>query len=81
MILRVSRILATFADVGLKAFDRLEHYFDQQILNDGRTIFILRGHGTGALRTGVRDWLNGCHYVHDCRPNDDEGGDTFTRWS
>ena len=63
-----------------EAFDRLEHYFDQQILNGRRTIFILHGHGTGALRTGVRDWLNGCHYVHDWRPaNDDEGGDAFTR--
>ena len=63
-----------------EAFGKLETYFDQQVLNGRRTVFILHGHGTGALRTGVRDWLNGCHYVHNWRPaNEDEGGDAFTR--
>ena len=61
------------------AFITLESYFDKQILSGRHTVFILHGHGTGALRTGVRDWLSSCSYVQKWRPaSQQEGGDAYT---
>ncbi len=43
------------------------------------TGWILHGHGTGAIKTAVRDWLPSCPTVARWRPADaDEGGDAFT---
>ena len=62
-----------------EAFATLEQYFDQQILRGRKRIFVLHGHGTGALRSGVRGWLSSSNYVASWRPaNADEGGDAFT---
>ena len=62
-----------------EAFVVLEQYFDQQILRGRKRVFVLHGHGTGALRTGVRGWLSSSSYVSTWRPaNADEGGDAFT---
>ena len=62
-----------------EAFVTLEQYFDQQIIRGRKRIFILHGHGTGALRSGIRGWLSSSGYVADWRPaNADEGGDAFT---
>ena len=62
-----------------EAFVTLEQYFDQQVLKGRKRIFILHGHGTGALRSGVRGWLGSSSYVATWRPaNADEGGDAFT---
>ena len=41
--------------------------------------YIIHGHGTGALKREVRDWLGGCRYVLDWRRGDrHEGGDGVT---
>ena len=62
-----------------EAFVQLETYFDSQILNGRKRIFILHGHGTGALRAGIRGWLGSSHYVLKWRPaTADEGGNAFT---
>ena len=43
------------------------------------TGWILHGHGTGALKQAVRDWLPSSMIVRRWRPADtDEGGDAFT---
>ncbi len=61
------------------AFGELEQYFDSMILGGRKRIFILHGHGTGALRSGIRGWLSSSSYVSSWRPaNVDEGGDAFT---
>lgn len=62
-----------------EAFVQLETYFDSQILNGRKRVFILHGHGTGALRAGIRGWLGSSHYVYQWRPaTADEGGNAFT---
>ena len=59
-----------------EAFVTLEQYFDQQIMRGRKRIFVLHGHGTGALRSGIRGWLSSSSYVADWRPaNADEGGE------
>jgi len=41
--------------------------------------FVLHGHGTGALKAGVREHLRSSAYVEHSRPAEpDEGGDAFT---
>jgi DNA mismatch repair protein MutS2 len=41
--------------------------------------FVLHGHGTGALKAGVREHLRASTYVEHSRPAEpDEGGDAFT---
>lgn len=43
------------------------------------TGWILHGHGTGALKQAVRDWLPTSMIVRRWRPADaDEGGDAYT---
>ncbi len=43
------------------------------------TGWILHGHGTGALKVAVRDWLPSCPTIARWRPADaDEGGDAYT---
>ena len=41
--------------------------------------FIIHGHGTGALKRHIRDWLPSCDYIHAQRPGAPrEGGDGVT---
>jgi len=41
--------------------------------------FVLHGHGTGALKSGVREHLRASAYVEHSRPAEAaEGGDAFT---
>ena len=62
-----------------EAFLKLEEYFDQQILKQRRTVFILHGHGTGVLKKAIRNWLSSCSYVQSWRKaKHGEGGDAFT---
>lgn len=60
------------------AFPAIEQFFDAN-LNRTHVVFLLHGHGTGALKVAVRQWLPGCRYVKDFRPaNAEEGGDALT---
>ena len=60
------------------ALPAIEQFFDAHT-NRTPVLFILHGHGTGALKQAVRQWLPASRYVRDFRPaNAEEGGDALT---
>ena len=63
-----------------EALEFAEQFLDRLVLADEPVCWILHGHGTGALKTAVRQWLPRSGYAQAWRPaNEDEGGDAFTR--
>ena len=59
-----------------EALDELEIYLDKASLANLSPIYIIHGHGTGALKAAVRDFLSTSPYVAKYRPGEDsEGGD------
>jgi DNA mismatch repair protein MutS2 len=61
------------ADEALRA---VEAFLDQAALDGADTIFVIHGHGTGALRKAVREFLAVSPYVGRFRPGGPgEGGD------
>lgn len=60
--------------------DHILKFFDDAIISNDVIVYLLHGHGTGALKKGVRNFLQQCSRVHSWRPgNNSEGGDAFTR--
>jgi DNA mismatch repair protein MutS2 len=61
------------------AAPRVEAFADQ-LLREGEAVgFVLHGHGTGALKTTVRQLLRTARYVERAAEADaDQGGDAFT---
>lgn len=58
------------------ALDSLEFYLDKASLANLACVTIIHGHGTGALKSAVRDFLSTSPYVAKYRPGEDsEGGD------
>lgn len=58
------------------ALDDLENYLDKASLANLSPVTIIHGHGTGALKSAVRDFLASSPYVAKFRPGEDsEGGD------
>ena len=58
------------------ALDDLEEYLDKASLANLSPVYVIHGHGTGALKTAVRDFLIVSPYVAKFRPGEDtEGGD------
>ena len=58
------------------ALDELELYLHQASLANLSPVTIIHGHGTGALKAAVRDFLSSSPYVAKFRPGEDsEGGD------
>ena len=58
------------------ALDSLENYLDKASLANLACVNIIHGHGTGALKSAVRDFLSTSPYVAKYRPGEDsEGGD------
>ncbi len=58
------------------ALDSLEFYLDKASLANLASVMIIHGHGTGALKSAVRDFLSTSPYVAKFRPGEDaEGGD------
>ena len=58
------------------ALDNLEAYLDKASLANLSPVYIIHGHGTGALKSAVRDFISTSPYVAKYRPGEDtEGGD------
>ena len=83
---RVSRLLEIYGQlqdrchkVGERvedALDNLEAYLDKASLANLSPVYIIHGHGTGALKSAVRDFISTSPYVAKYRPGEDtEGGD------
>lgn len=77
--LRKTNISSTLDLRGYKvedALDSLEFYLDKASLANLANVTIIHGHGTGALKSAVRDFLSTSPYVAKFRPGEDtEGGD------
>ncbi len=77
--LRKTNISSTLDLRGYKvedALDSLEFYLDKASLANLACVTIIHGHGTGALKSAVRDFLSTSPYVAKFRPGEDsEGGD------
>ena len=59
-----------------EALDRLESYLDKASLANLSPVYIIHGHGTGALKSAVRDFISTSPYVAKYRVGEDaEGGD------
>lgn len=77
------RTEATTLDLRGQRYDdalaKVDGFIDRLIsVNEGAG-FVLHGHGTGALKAGVREHLRASTYVEHSRPAEpDEGGDAFT---
>ncbi|MBR1942942.1 endonuclease MutS2 [bacterium] len=62
-----------------EALDSLESYLDKASLANLTPVYIVHGHGTGALRTYIRDYVSTSPYVAKFRPGEQaEGGDGVT---
>lgn len=56
-----------------------EQFFDKAMRGGWDTVFLLHGHGTGALKDGLRGWLRSSGYVSDwVAASEEQGGDAFT---
>lgn len=59
-----------------EALDSLEFFLDKACLLNLSTVYIIHGHGTGAIKNAVQDFLSNSPYVLKLRyGNDSEGGD------
>ena len=59
-----------------EALDEVENYLDKASLANLSPVYIIHGHGTGALKQAVRDFLSTSPYVAKFRPGENaEGGD------
>jgi DNA mismatch repair protein MutS2 len=62
-----------------EAVGRLEEFLDRAALDGRSPVFIIHGHGTGALRKAVREHLNRSRYVRRFQPGGKgQGGDGVT---
>ena len=60
--------------------ERETDFFLDRMTRSGGPCYILHGHGTGALKTGLRRFLKSDSRVKSAKPAaHDDGGDAFTR--
>lgn len=58
---------------------RLERFLDESVVTGTSPLMIIHGHGTGAMKTAVRDYLAAGQYASSFRPGElHEGGDGVT---
>lgn len=63
----------------LEAVDELEKFLDHSTVAHVSPVMIIHGHGTGAVKAAVRDYLRTSSYVDSSRPGEPyEGGDGVT---
>ena len=59
-----------------EALDELEYYFDKASLANLSPVYIIHGHGTGALKSAIREFISTSPYVAKYRVGEEaEGGD------
>lgn len=57
----------------------LETFLDESMLASRDVVFVLHGHGTGAMKSAVRRVLAASRYVRSCSPAaEEQGGDALT---
>ncbi len=62
-----------------EALDAVDVFLDRLLNRGERVGYVLHGHGTGALKSAVRDHLRASGYVARSHPAEpDDGGDAFT---
>lgn len=62
-----------------EGFDEAERFFDRAMQRGTDVVFLLHGHGTGALKGGIRAWLSSSSYVAQwASASEEQGGDAFT---
>ncbi|HZX40844.1 MAG TPA: Smr/MutS family protein, partial [Myxococcaceae bacterium] len=62
-----------------EAVREVESFLDQAFRNGDPGVLVLHGHGTGALKQAVREYLEDSPYVRMYRPGEShEGGDGVT---
>ena len=62
-----------------EAVDQVDRFVDESLLAGRDAIFVVHGHGTGALRTAVRSHLSSHKAIEKFRPGEqNEGGDGVT---
>ena len=62
-----------------EAVDQVDRFVDESLLAGRETIFVVHGHGTGALRTAIRSHLKTHKGIDKLRPGEQaEGGDGVT---
>jgi DNA mismatch repair protein MutS2 len=56
-----------------------ERFLDEALLHHVSPIMVIHGHGTGAIKAAVRDFLKTSNYPVEFRPGETfEGGDGVT---
>lgn len=61
------------------ALEHVERFIDKAWMNDERVVVVVHGHGTGRIKTALREFLQGCSYPLRFRPGSTgEGGDGAT---
>ena len=62
-----------------EALTQLEQFLDQGMRSGEEAALIIHGHGTGALKQAIRDYLSNSPYIRMFRPGEShEGGDGVT---
>ncbi len=62
-----------------EALEQLTAQLDLALLRNARSVRIIHGHGTGKLKTAIREFLAQSAYVEEYRPgSQEEGGDGVT---
>ena len=64
---------------GDEALEEVERFLDAQVEREMGVAYVIHGHGTGALKREIREWLGHTRYARDWRRGErTEGGDGVT---
>ncbi|MCA9523945.1 MAG: Smr/MutS family protein, partial [Myxococcales bacterium] len=62
-----------------EAIQRIDKYLDEQLLDGRLVVYLIHGHGTGALKRAVRDYIKNGELIRTFRAGEPgEGGDGVT---
>ena len=62
-----------------EALEEVGGFLDRMVSQGQSAAYLLHGHGTGAIKKALREWLPRAPHVSAWRPaNEGEGGDAYT---